>query len=243
MEFSKEEAKPANVHPDNYSDFEFLRYNPEHGKDGDRLISRAYEADIEMEDLGIDPYAYKNIQKGVKDKTREAQGKITILGDVEYSSFDIQEEIERNDFPKTINYILENIFADGKKRALFVLLTFLYAVNWKKDNIEILIDEWNNKQSEGLKQNYISAQINWFESQDKKISTPSFGNDNYYKSIGIPYEVIKEDANKFNERAKSPLHLIAIKVELDKKNELIKKNKKKSKNVKEDLQEEKPQSE
>jgi len=225
-EFQKEEAKPENVNPEKYKNHEFLAYNPQYGKDADILFMKAYDTDIDIEDLGIDPYIISSIQKNVNVKNREAQGKMTIEGEFEYSTFDIQEEIERSEFPSTINYILENQFPDGKKRALFVLLTFLYSVNWQKNNIEALIEEWNSKQETPLKDNYITAQVSWFEAQQNKISTPSFTNENYYKSIGIPFETIQEDKNKYKETAKSPLHAIAIYLEYKQKNSDKKKKKK-----------------
>lgn len=188
LEFDKKQAEPDVVNPKDYENFEFLKYNKEFGKDADILLIKAYEDDYL--DMVLD-----NINVKKKDN----------------SLIEITEDVFQKDFPECIKYVLENQFLDGKKRAIFLLLTFLYSINWKRKNIEDLIYNWNLKQEMPLKKNYINAQISWFDVKQKKISPPNFNNDNYYKSIGISKEIIDKDKKKLkNNNIKNPLHYIYI---------------------------------
>ena len=124
---------------------------------------------------------------------------------------DITEKIEIKDFPKTIQFVLSTKFEDGKKRALFLLLTFLYTIKWEASHIEQTITDWNNMQEKPLKKNYINAQYSWFRSAQKLISTPNFNNANYYSGIGVPKEIIDKDRLFFKRiQAKNPIHFIYL---------------------------------
>jgi DNA primase catalytic subunit len=209
-DFEKFLAKPEKIDPKKYEKFEFLNYNPEFGKDGNILLTKAYDSDLSPEDL-IDIKDLErrslNSQKNIKSQ----YGKITSTGNFDVADFEINEKIDIKDFPETIKFTLENNFPDGKKRALFLLLTFLYSIKYSEDVIKQLIEDWTNKQENPLKPNYINAQITWFKSQSKTISPPNFNNDNYYKSIGIPKELIIKDKKKFkNVTVKNPLHYVYL---------------------------------
>lgn len=151
LEFDKKQAEPEVVNPDDYQEFEFLKYNKEFGKDADILLIKAYEDDYL--DMVLD-----NINVKKKDN----------------SLIEITEDVFQKDFPECIKYVLENQFLDGKKRAIFLLLTFLYSINWKRKNIEDLIYNWNLKQEMPLKKNYINAQISWFDVKQKKNLATKF---------------------------------------------------------------------
>lgn len=185
MDFEKRWASPRNIKPEFNKNFEFLSYNSKYGKDADILLIKAYEDDyIEM----------------ISD---------SILSSKSSTDFEVtfDQEIEIKDFPQTIQYILSSDFEDGKKRALFVLMTYLGSIKWDIKSIEVLVDEWNNRQSKKLKKNYISAQFTWFRNQSKKISPPNFDNEAYYEGIGIPKDVIDKDRKAFKKReVKNPLH-------------------------------------
>jgi len=193
MEFDKKWAQPALINPEKYSKFNFLKYDEKYKKDGDKLLIKAYEDDKTDELI-------KNVQEAMNKK------KAT-------ETFEINEEVKIEDFPKTIQFILNNKFEDGRKRVIFLLLTFLHSIKWNEKIIEEVIYEWNKKQDEPLKRNYIGAQINWFRNQIKFkiISPPNFSNDNYFKLIGIPENIINEDRKKFkNITIKNPLHYVFI---------------------------------
>ena len=201
--FQKDEAKPQNVDPKKYVKYEFLNYNSNYGKDGNVLLLNADEmgSDLEdMENLFLENII-DNANKSHRDTMRSNLGKITTEGDFG-DIFVIEEEVDIKDFPKTIDFVLTNNFVDGIKRAIFLLLTFLHSI---KD----MIYEWNDKQDDPLKKNYILPQILWFNSLEKKISPPNFNNANYYSSIGIPKEIIVKDKTHFkNKTMKNPLHYI-----------------------------------
>lgn len=225
MEFQKQEAKPENVDPKKYINFEFLKYDEKNGKDGNNLLMKAYDeiSDDEMFKETIEKH--KLIKKeNYGTKNSQFGGTTFLTENIVILEFEITEKIELKDFPKTINYILNNKFEDGKKRALFILLTFLYGIKWEKNHIEEIIIEWNSKQEIPLKLNYLKAQLYWFSNQKNKISTPNFNSENYYKSIGIPNKVISQDLRKFKTKVKNPLHYIFLFQKTIKKSTKIKSN-------------------
>lgn len=191
MEFKKFWAKPQRVLPEKHSSYYFLKYDEKYGKDADVLLIKSYEEDYieEFSKDVLDAYSTKKKSNQV---------------------IEITEEVTLNEFPESITYILNNSFSDGRKRLLFVLLTFLYGINWSQENVESLIEEWNEKQENPLKKNYLSAQFSWFALQQKKISTPNYDNSSYYRDLGVPKEIIEKDMNKFRFKAKNPLHYVYL---------------------------------
>lgn len=211
MEFQKDEAKPENVDPKKYEDFEFLKYDSSYNQDARILFEKTEDFSM-VEGIDIDQLArnIKMVKKEI-DFAKTSQFKKTNLklsfAIPEGEIFEINEEVNYVDFPETIKYLLENKIVDGKKRALFVLLTYLYSINYSTENINSIVEEWNLKQDDPLKPNYIQAQKVWFKNQKNKISTPNYNNDNYYKSIGVPVEIIQSDISKFGKfKIKNPLH-------------------------------------
>ena len=239
--FQKGEARPNNIKPEKYDKYEFLKYNASYGQDANVLLMKAYE--------GIDTDSELNFMADMKEinlKTKEMNfGKKSQFNKMIYTLstavptgeiYEINEEVKENDFPQTIKYLLNNSIEDGKKRALFVLLSFLHSINYTNENIDTLIEEWNKKQSNPLTLNYFNAQINWFKNLKSKISPPNFNNDNYYESIGIPTKMIQDDIHHFKKiKSKNPLHYIFIMQEQNKgKNDKNKKTKKDENNTKDD---------
>lgn len=217
LEFSKEEAKPQKVIPENYREFEFLSYNSKYGKDGNKLLSIIEEPDEDDFTGGsyIDTKGIEESSKGYSQWKRDSLGKLSLHSGGEV--FEITGTVDMKDFPKTIKYVLDNSFEDGKKRALFLLMTYLYSINWSSEQIERIITEWNEKNQEPLKKNYLTAQFNWFK-QQQKISPPRFDNENYFRQIGIPQEIIDKDITAFSHtRVKTPLHHTYILLKTKKK--------------------------
>ncbi|NQZ84255.1 MAG: hypothetical protein HRU03_00930 [Nanoarchaeales archaeon] len=221
MTFEREDALPEKVNPEDCKDFEFLTYNPKFGKDGNKLLVKVYEdldGNINYDDI------VKEHQKKKKDRLgiMQSEGGSII-------EFEINQEVTIADFPKTITHILKTDFLDGRKRALFVLITFLTSIKWDWTTIDKMIEDWNNKQTDSLKKQYIGAQVSWFKVKEKPISPPNFISANFYSSIGIPEDVINDDKRKFSGTTiKNPLHFVFVKLKRDEmKKELEKKNKKK----------------
>ena len=195
MEFEKDMAKPQLVNPSSNKEFEFLRYDSLYGQDGRVLLEKVYsDEDYMYDSMNLE---YENSLKGSRDSF----------------AFEITEEVKVSDFPRTIQYVLGNKFEDGRKRALFLLMTFLTSVKWDIETVEQVVREWNDKQSNPLKSNYLMAQMSWFKAQSKVLCPPNFSNANYYFGIGIPQEIVDDDVNKFvNRKSKNPLHYVYLKL-------------------------------
>lgn len=95
--------------------------------------------------------------------------------------------VEEELFPPCIKNMLKGL-EDGRKRALFVLLNFLYKMGWNLEQIEEKIWEWNKMNKEPLKENYIITQLNYFKKNIHKIEEippPNCNNIDYYKDLGV----------------------------------------------------------
>ena len=97
------------------------------------------------------------------------------------------EKIPEEMFPPAIKDILKGL-EDGRKRALFILMNFLNAVNWKYDEIEKKIYEWNEKNRDPLRESYIKGQLNQLKKQKTIMLPPNYDNDMYYKDLKIGTE-------------------------------------------------------
>lgn len=86
-------------------------------------------------------------------------------------------------FPQSILKGLEGL-KDGKKRFLFILINFLRSCGWTPKNVEEIVIEWNKKNQEPLKDNYLTGQLRY--SKDKKPVPPPNYSTGYYKDLGIP---------------------------------------------------------
>jgi hypothetical protein len=87
-------------------------------------------------------------------------------------------------FPDSIKKLLKGL-NDGKKRGLFVLLTFLRTVNYSPEQIINRIKEWNKLNTPPLREGYIKSQIDWHLKQKKLILPPNYDNESFYRDIGI----------------------------------------------------------
>lgn len=95
-----------------------------------------------------------------------------------------EQALKEEFFPDCIKLISRGL-SDGKKRALFVLLNFLRSVGWDYNAIEKFICEWNARNKEALRENYIKAQIAWHKRQAKNVLPPNCANEMYYKDLGV----------------------------------------------------------
>ena len=205
LNFDKKNASIENfeknikIYEKENNNFEFLSYDENFKKDANRLILEI-ENNLDL----INEIDFENfILKQKKEK-----GLITSKNfEIDYSLFD---EVSFDEFPKVIKDILDKKdFSDGKKRALFVLMSFFSSINYSYEKIEKLVIDWNSKIEDRLKDNYIYAQINWFKLQNKKITPPNYDNTNYYLNIGIDKKSVNEDLNFFkNKKIKNPLQYV-----------------------------------
>ena len=111
-------------------------------------------------------------------------------------------------FPPSIQKILQGI-ADGRKRALFVLINFFRSTGMEKEEFEKRIYDWNKKNPVPLKEGYIKSQLSW-SYRNKVVPPPSYDKD-YYKGIGI---VPTEEEMRY----KNPLNYLIRKIQPEKNN-------------------------
>jgi DNA primase large subunit len=87
-------------------------------------------------------------------------------------------------FPMPIKKLLKGV-GDGKKRGLFILLTFLKSTGFEGEKIVEIVQEWNKRNEQPLKEGYVRSQISWHMKQKKQILPPNYSNDNFYKDLGL----------------------------------------------------------
>ena len=87
-------------------------------------------------------------------------------------------------YPSPIKKLLKGL-VEGRKRGLFILLTFFLSLGIKRELIEAHIYEWNKKNNPPLKEGYIKSQIEWHFRQKRKILPPNYNNPSFYKDLGL----------------------------------------------------------
>jgi len=180
-------------------------------KDADPLkvkIIEYYPVAIKNEGAKLlyDSLKWKN--SSVKEQERKTHEKYANLSkSKEYEEID-SSKVEESMFPPPIKKLLKGL-KDGKKRGLFVLLTFLRGINYSPEKINLEIREWNKKNEPQLKEGYIRSQIDWHLKQRKKIMPPNYSNDSFYKDIGIIEKMPKH---------KNPLSEISFEIKKSRNN-------------------------
>ncbi len=94
------------------------------------------------------------------------------------------KEVPEQYFPPCIKCILKGL-QDGRKRCVFILITFLQSVGWSMDKIDEYLLKWNDKNVPPLKANYIRTQLRWHMRQHKSMLPPNCTNENFYKNLGL----------------------------------------------------------
>jgi uncharacterized protein (DUF3820 family) len=93
-------------------------------------------------------------------------------------------KIEEKYFPPCIKRILEGM-EDGRKRSIFVLVTFLRNMGWSDQEVEKKLYEWNEKNKPKLRDNYIRTQLRWHFKQERNLLPPNCDHPNFYKDMGL----------------------------------------------------------
>jgi DNA primase large subunit len=91
------------------------------------------------------------------------------------------ENISEENFPPCVKNILNGI-SDGKKRALFILISLFRSIGMDKEELEKRIYEWNKKNETPMKEGYIQAQLSWAYKR-KPIMPPNC--KEFYQGIGV----------------------------------------------------------
>ncbi len=122
--------------------------------------------------------SWKKINEHDKEKKEQI-----IKNYVKYEDVD-SSKITEDIFPKPIKKLLKGL-KDGRKRGLFVLLTFFRSINFSHEYINNRIIEWNKLNDPPLKEGYVKSQISWHLKQKRKILPPNYSNDNFYKDLNL----------------------------------------------------------
>lgn len=113
------------------------------------------------------------------------------------------KEIPEALFPPCIKYLLSGM-GDGKKRGLFILITFLRNMGWSDEKIQDRVYEWNEKNTPPLRSNYLRSQLRWHFRQDRNLLPPNCVNDVFYKQLGL-YEMCCKEIDHRN--IKNPVNV------------------------------------
>ena len=108
----------------------------------------------------------------------------TNLGNKKFNDITIKN-LTPDLYPPTITKILEGLKGDGRKRALFILLSFFKSLKLSNEEIESQVNSWNSKNREPLKSGYVKSQIIWYSRLKEARLPPNFDKI-YYKEIGFP---------------------------------------------------------
>lgn len=126
------------------------------------------------------------LREALDFKPREEQNQSSVsttnLGEKKFADIIIQN-LTPDLYPPSIKKILEGAMDDGKKRALFILLSFFFSLKLSQEQISSIIAEWNAKNKEPLRDGYIKAQLSWYSKNKGKLP-PNF-DKSYYRDIGI----------------------------------------------------------
>ena len=101
-----------------------------------------------------------------------------------HSHSPLSGSISQEHFSPCIKLGLKGL-ADGKKRFIFILYNFLSNTGYSHEEIASIMSEWNKKNPEPLRENYIQAQLSWSKRQKQKILPPNCNNQAYYPALGI----------------------------------------------------------
>ncbi|MEM4271529.1 MAG: hypothetical protein QXD13_00320 [Candidatus Pacearchaeota archaeon] len=93
-------------------------------------------------------------------------------------------KISEDIFPEPIKKLLRGL-KDGKKRGLYILITFFKSLGFSTEYINTKIREWNKLNEPQLKEGYIKSQINWHLKQRKNILPPNYDKESFYKDLGL----------------------------------------------------------
>ncbi len=187
LEFEKRMAKPENVRAGK----PFL--DRQCGVSATALLEGAYE--------------YERQNAKVKEKIeskaffRKARDEET-LGACEKIKEGLKEEVSKvfdyPIFPPCIKKILLGM-EDGKKRALFVLMNFFGFFGLEAEELSKIVEEWNSRNKEPLRENYIVSQLKSYARNKERIMPPNCENP-VYKDIGIcsPDNLCRRIKNPFS---------------------------------------------
>lgn len=111
---------------------------------------------------------------------------------------EIVEKIPEEFFPPQIKKLLEPM-QDGKKRAMFILISFLKSCGYNQNEIEVRLTEWNNSHREPLRDTFFKTQIKQASASVEKILPPN------YKNKDQDYDPNNMSTSKYTELTGIPI--------------------------------------
>lgn len=174
LAFDKNSAAPDNVF---VNEFIFLDRAGVNAGEAGELMMQAFDSDVE-ELIGKKDVKLNKVQKEFETP------KIALAEDY---------------FPPCIKRVLQGL-EDGKKRSLFILVNFLTNVGWDYNRIESLINEWNKRNKEQLREVIIKGQLSYHRKANKKILPPNCSSRQYYQDMHlcIPDSLCRKIRNPVN---------------------------------------------
>jgi DNA primase large subunit len=198
--FDKSRAKPENIS----FDVKFLVRDAASSDETSDLIREALSKEL---------IELKHIHSDINTK------KFSKLKEIALPDFAIPEEL----FPPCMKNILLGL-EDGKKRALFSLISFLQVSGWNYDDIKERVYAWNKLNPEPLRESYLKGQLSQIK-KNKQILPPANCISDNYTSL----QVCKPD--NFCPRIKNPAMYAKLQQDLASKRKPKKKLAKKSAKV------------
>ncbi len=164
MSFDKSQAKIGNVR----FDIPFLERQNADPEEGVHLLSASLEFSARQELKKSEKESVFQYSKDFKPKEFE----------------DVTTAIPEKFFPPCIQAILKGL-ADGKKRALFVLINFLSSVGWNYGEMESFLRDWNKRNPEPLREVYLLGQLRHWKTHKKRVFPPNCDNKAYYHDFHV----------------------------------------------------------
>jgi len=182
--FDPESARPERI----VEVVPFLQVMPNCRNEAESLISRAY--------------SYEAEKSAIRDKAKSHYLTTGGAGMVAKEHEALTAPIPPEAFPPCIRKIADEGLQDGRKRAEFVLRTFLRRGGWSWDEIEKFLTEWNKKNKEPLNERQLLAGCSWQKRQGEReiLMPPNCDAPSYYKDLGVcvPGPLCGNAKNPFN---------------------------------------------
>ncbi len=98
--------------------------------------------------------------------------------------YTLTEAIPEELFPPCVKLILNGI-TDGRKRAVFILINFWRSVGYDYTSIETMLQEWNKRNPEPLREINIKNPVAYHKQQNKQALPPNCLNAGYMLAMGV----------------------------------------------------------
>ncbi len=148
--------------------------DPEKAEVKEKFLKVVKENDAEGLVIEALDWYSRNKEKLEKRVSKEFKGKTRIR----------VRKISEEYFPPCIKNILNGL-VDGRKRSVFVLVTFLKNMGWSNEEIEKKIYEWNNRNKPPLRESFLRTQLRWHFRQERNLLPPNCENPTFYKDYGV----------------------------------------------------------